>query len=410
MASSYLLNFYLAFSLPIRLLVDQPTFVNLLHAIGNAWGYRQMVEGGKAGAHTNNPKELPIFRNAFSCLLLGLGGGTTAALLTGRAMSWLLRDPTLVPIYLLGYILVFFSPNDVVYKALDEVPYFSTPFYQGFFHHVIDGVSRTGAVSGVVDAWRRNVISASRETRFVTQGMPFKNPRVPVLPQIFLGTIAATFGGMWFKWWFVEAWASPSCSLWVVCASVAWYVWAVDPVGVLEPFVQGGAKLIGAEEGVAQDFLTRLENALTQLAQRRGAKDAVLAEGQNPSAMLLGKSDIVIWTIVIMSTGFILKPQILLVWDALKAQGTVTPVKAKAVVEDEEVFVEKKVVEKVVATPRRTSRRKKEAEAEEEHELAELRKELTVKEEVEPEVKEEETAPKSARRRGRRSTARSTEE
>ncbi|KAI8813872.1 hypothetical protein BJ742DRAFT_382953 [Cladochytrium replicatum] len=164
------------------------------------------------------------------------------ALLTGRPMSWLLLDPSLVPIYLFGYILVFFSPNDMVYKALNEVPYFSTPFYQDFFHHVINSVSRTGAVSGAVDA------SASRETCFVIQGMPFKNPRVSVLPQIFLGTIAATFGGMCFKWWFVEAWASPSYSLWVVYASVAWYVWAVDLVDVLEPFVQGGAELNGDEE------------------------------------------------------------------------------------------------------------------------------------------------------------------
>ncbi|KAJ1549513.1 hypothetical protein HK096_011457 [Nowakowskiella sp. JEL0078] len=151
------------------------------------------------------------------------------SILTGTTPGWLLKDASLVPYYGLCYFVMFYFPGDLLYQLLANSPL--SGFYENIFFHLVDSVSRAGTTASYINNWRHAYIEY--------HSLKHRNEdlRIPLLPQIFIGTVSATFGGMWYRWIFIQPWTIPPYSFWVVCITSFCYILALDHSFYLSPFV-----------------------------------------------------------------------------------------------------------------------------------------------------------------------------
>ncbi|KAI9293903.1 hypothetical protein K502DRAFT_273024, partial [Neoconidiobolus thromboides FSU 785] len=124
---------------------------------------------------TNNKYQVPWLQALIVNIILGLGGGILSSFLFGRYVPWLASN-TIIPLYSTIHFIIFYSPNDLIFKIL--LPFLSliNPLLI-----IADGVSRGFAVTSTID-----IIRASNS-------LPLANSYVAM---ILGGTVAACGGGI----------------------------------------------------------------------------------------------------------------------------------------------------------------------------------------------------------------------
>ncbi|KAJ3060772.1 hypothetical protein HDU98_003265 [Podochytrium sp. JEL0797] len=145
---------------------EYATTLGLLHAIYVGFLFRS--------SHSYQPNR--IIRSIFCCCLIGLGGGTLAAILTGKPVNWLLNNEDLL-LYTTGYFLV--NSNPYIYPLLKSI----RPITEGLLD-LVDAILRAQVL-----------IKFQSHLRHLS-------PSTTTVPQILLGTLSVTGGGILYSWCF----------------------------------------------------------------------------------------------------------------------------------------------------------------------------------------------------------------
>ncbi|KAJ3120257.1 hypothetical protein HK098_004755 [Nowakowskiella sp. JEL0407] len=232
----------------------------------------------------------------------------------GTSPGWLLKDPSLVPAYALSFFVIFHFPGDIVYKFLTHPSV--SPIYDPFIYNYFDSVSRATTASSYIDTWRRKVTEYHRATH-----VGIHTPRIPLLPQLFIGVVSSTFGGMWYRWFFIQPWTTPPYSFWVVCVCAAWYIWAIDPLCYAEPVIKFIGAIIKADSQFTTDIINSLKRAILIVSFAQQQSDEGVKTPDSMTAWVAGNmipaKDAVVICAVVMFVGFVLKSSVLALWRAL---------------------------------------------------------------------------------------------
>ncbi|KAJ3015944.1 UNVERIFIED_CONTAM: hypothetical protein HDU68_012503 [Siphonaria sp. JEL0065] len=172
------------------------TTLLLLHGIYVAFLFRL--------SHSYQPNR--ILRSLFCCLLIGLGGGSLAAILTGKPVGWLLNNDDLF-LYSSGFFIV--CGNPFVFPIMKAL----RPLAEGSLD--------------LVDV----ILRAQVLTRFQTQ-LRTHSPSNTTIPQIILGIISITGGGLIYNWSFSPdlRFKYPGHDFTTVILVNIFYAWTVSPV------------------------------------------------------------------------------------------------------------------------------------------------------------------------------------
>ncbi|KAJ3210956.1 hypothetical protein HDU67_004854 [Dinochytrium kinnereticum] len=172
-----------------------------LHAIYIGYAYRKMAP----------PSELvgprSFIRGLLSSLMIGMGGGTLAAIISGQPVPWLLYNEY-IPMYVLGYLLVCQDPTDLIYTvldALDPLP--------GFIFNLVDAAIRGFGLCFAIDQFR-------------SSGSP--EASISFVGQLIIGVLTVTGGGTTWKWlkYHDQSFKYPGWDFSMLTACCATYIYA----------------------------------------------------------------------------------------------------------------------------------------------------------------------------------------
>ncbi|KND00153.1 uncharacterized protein SPPG_04494 [Spizellomyces punctatus DAOM BR117] len=167
----------------------------LIHAVGVAYHLRKAFPP---------QKDEPFLQGFLRHILVALGGGTLAAILTARPVPILLSN-SLLPLYTLGHIAVFYTP--FVYTILRAIYFTFEPLWI-----VTDAFARSWALCYGLDGFRAHP----------TYGAV---AREAIIGQLALGVVSVTAGGIMFKWFTgIKRYHYPGWNFSVVILATTFYV------------------------------------------------------------------------------------------------------------------------------------------------------------------------------------------
>ncbi|KAJ3049809.1 hypothetical protein HK097_009195, partial [Rhizophlyctis rosea] len=152
--------------------ISKSPWLVVIHSIHTAYSLRKAYPSLTAA---------PLLKSWLSHIFVSLGGGMTAAILTGRPNPALMNDLT-IPIYTIGYILVFHFPY--LYTLLRTLAPITEPILT-----LVDALSRAIAMTTGLDTFRNHphpTYAALARTAYIGQAM--------------LGTVSVTAGGIIYNW------------------------------------------------------------------------------------------------------------------------------------------------------------------------------------------------------------------
>ncbi|KAI8854626.1 hypothetical protein BC829DRAFT_379301 [Chytridium lagenaria] len=171
--------------------------MSFIHAVYIGYAYRKMAPVSEQVG----PRS--FLRGLFSTLLIGMGGGTIAAIISGKPVGWLLYNDYL-PTYILGYLLVNQDPTDAIYTLLNTLQ----PLTDLIFD-LVDSIVRGFALAWSIDQFR-NSDAPNAQTSFVGQFV--------------IGVITITGGGITWKWLKGGAFMYPGWDFSVIMGLAATYI------------------------------------------------------------------------------------------------------------------------------------------------------------------------------------------
>ncbi|KAJ3332628.1 hypothetical protein HDU76_013583 [Blyttiomyces sp. JEL0837] len=159
--------------------------LSFVHALYIAYSYRK-----------NTPKALQTGKHAFTRgliihLVTALGGGTTAAIITGRPVPWLLSND-LLPIYILGYFTMTLFPMDLLFVISRSI----SPVSELTFD-LVDAIIRAYSMASTIDHFKSTNGTVASYIKSTSSGL---NPSTLIWPQLVVGVVSVTMGGIYWKW------------------------------------------------------------------------------------------------------------------------------------------------------------------------------------------------------------------
>ncbi|KAI9203142.1 uncharacterized protein BJ171DRAFT_153736 [Polychytrium aggregatum] len=196
-------------------LAKHSIWLPILHGLWYAFAFYKHTR-------TNPAARQPVLRGYVGYLCQAFGGGTLAAILLGRPVPTILNQ-TLIPLYTLGYLLVFHVP--FTFKILRSL----SPVTELFFD-VVDAIGRTFSLTHMIDS----LLDA-----------PSSPVSGSILSVFILSVLQATGGGILYRWTNVSPFAYPGYDFNICCLSSLLYLvlrGGIDVTSIVALFGSAGIK------------------------------------------------------------------------------------------------------------------------------------------------------------------------